>query len=239
MGPRAGAWPRCTPVPAPDPDRRVASVDDALAILHGEERDEAEEADEHGAPSERSPRLSRKQHRALTKSKEREARALAKREQRKLRRASLRRRRPPLLPRMLGRFGLFAAMVVVWVTVGFAVPVVLILLSLLFGARLRRAASRCVDAARRSQAALGRASMWLSGRGDEPAARAPREEAARVRVAGGAERVRAAIEENVEAPAEGADAWMEERLEKEAQRERMRMHARAPANRDSLGRRRK
>jgi hypothetical protein len=141
---------------------------------------------------------------------------------------------------MLGRLGLFIAMLVVWVTVGFAVPVVLILLSLLFGATLRRAATQCVDAAKRSQAALGRASMWLSGRGDEPAARAPREEdATRVRVAGGPERVRAAIEENVEAPAEDADAWMEERLEKEAQRERMRMHARAPANRDSFGRRRK
>jgi hypothetical protein len=58
-------------------------------------------------------------------------------------------------------------------------------------------------------------------------------------VEAGSERVRAAVEESVEAEAEGADAWMEERLEKEAQRERMRLHARAPANRDSSGRRSK
>jgi serine/threonine protein kinase len=229
---------------AADPDRRVATVDEALAILHGgpSRGDEEHDEDERAAPSapSASPRLGRKQQRALAKRKEKEERALARREQKRLRRTASRRRRPPLLPRMLGRLGLFAAMLVVWVTVGFAVPVVLILLSLLFGASLRRAAAKCVDAARRSQASLGRASMWLSGRGDEPPARAPREEeAARVRVAGGSERVRAALEESVEAPAEGADAWMEERLEKEAQRERMRMHARAPANRDAPGRRRK
>ena len=48
------------------------------------------------------------------------------------------------------------------------------------------------------------------------------------------------------APADSPQRWKdaervlrEERLEKEAQRERMRMHARAPANRDSFGRRRK
>jgi biopolymer transport protein ExbB/TolQ len=140
---------------------------------------------------------------------------------------------------MLGRLALFVAMLVVWVTVGFAVPVVLILLSLLFGATLRRAAASCVDAAKRSQAALGRASMWLSGHRDEANALRKEEEAARIRVAPAPERVRAAIEENVEAPAEDADAWMEERLEKEAQRERMRLHARAPTKRDTVGRRRK
>ena len=219
----------------PDPDRRLASVDDALAILRGEGPSDAD--DEGAAPSEPRPPLNRKQQRALAKQKEKQ-RGLAKREQKKQRRAAARRRRPPLVPRMLGRLGLFLAMLVVWVTVGFAVPVVLILLSLLFGATFRRAASSCVEAAKRSQAALGRASMWLSGHRDESGA--PRgADAARIRVATGPERVRTAIEESVETPAEDADAWMEERLEKEAQRERMRMHARAPTQRDSFGRRRK
>lgn len=218
----ARALPKGTPAPlaraltamlAPDPDRRLASVDDALAILRDERRDADEDEKE---------------------------RALSKREKKQQRRAVARRRRPPLLPRVLGRLGLFVAMLAVWLTVGFVVPVVLILLSLLFGAALRRAAASCMDAAKRSQAALGRASMWLSGHRDELGHGAPpAEAAARIRVATGPERVRAALEENVEAPAEDADAWMEERLEKEAQRERMRMHARAPARRDFFGRKKR
>jgi serine/threonine protein kinase len=224
----------------PDPDRRAGSIDEALAILHGERP--PREDDGERAPS-RPPTvgLGRKQQRALAKQKEKEQRAVARRERKRLRREVRHRRRAPLLPRVLGRLGLYLAMLVVWVTVGFAAPIVLILLSLLFGASLRRAAEGCVDAARRGQAALGRASRWLSGpRDGEPSAQAERAaDAARVRVEAGSERVRAAVEESVEAEAEGADAWMEERLEKEAQRERMRLHARAPANRDSSGRRSK
>ena len=240
----ARALPRGIPAPLaralaamliPDPDQRLGSVDEALALLRGERT--SDHPDEERS-RDRTPRLNRKQQRALDKEREQQ-RALEKRELKHLRRVSARRRRPPLLPRMLGRLGLFVAMLVVWVTVGFAVPVVLILLSLLFGATLRRAAASCVDAATRGQAALGRASMWLSGHRDEAIALRKEEQAARLRVAPAPERVRAAIEENVEAPAEDADAWMEERLEKEAQRERMRMHARAPAKRDGFGRRRK
>ena len=240
----ARALPRGIPAPlgralermlVPDPDRRLGSVDDALAILHGEPARSKEDDAEAREPA---PYLNRKQQRALAKQKEKQ-RSLSKREQRKQRRDSARRRRPPLLPRMLGRLALFVAMLVVWVTVGFAVPVVLILLSLLFGVTLRRAAASCVDAAKRSQAALGRASMWLSGHREEAIALREEDEAARIRVAPAPERVRAALEENVEAPAEEADAWMEERLEKEAQRERMRTHARAPTQRDTSRRRRK
>ena len=249
----ARALPRATPrslaraleaMLAPDPDQRLASADAAIAILHD---DELEVDDRRARRSQaRAPHLNRKQQRALAKQKEKlkdKERALAKREQCKQRRVSARRRRPPLLPRMIGRLGLFVAMLVVWIVVGFAVPVVLILLSLLFGGALRRAAASCVDAAKRSQAALGRASMWLSGHRDELAgggtAAPGGEDTAKLRVGAGPERVRAAIEENVETPAEDADAWMEERLEKEAQRERMRMHAKAPTHRDSFGRRRK
>ncbi len=256
----AEALPRGTPKPlaralalmlVPDPDRRLSSVDAALAILRGErwggdgdedgeERDDGEDGESDARvaqakrPADHAPRLNRKQQHALDKQREK----LAKRAARERQRSATRRRRLPILPRMVGRLGLFVAMLVVWVTVGFALPVVLILLSLLFGGALRRAAASCVDSAKRSQAALGRASMWLSGRREE-AASLRDEEAARMRVAAGPDRMRVAIEENVEAPVEGADAWMEQRLEKEAQRERMRMHAKAPARRDNFGRRKK
>jgi hypothetical protein len=132
---------------------------------------------------------------------------------------------------MFGRLGLFVAWLVVWLVVGVALPLVLGVLSLLFGAALRRAAAACVAAARRSQASLGRASMWLSGhRDDREAAAEPRDPTIRVRVV--------APEENEpgSGSAEEAEDWMEERLEKEAQRERMRLHARAPARRKFWGR---
>ena len=90
----------------PDPDRRLASVDAALAILRDERPhgDEDEDEERSARAREPAPRLNRKQQRALAKQQEKQ-RALAKREQKKQRRASARRRRPPLLPRMLGRLG--------------------------------------------------------------------------------------------------------------------------------------
>jgi hypothetical protein len=210
----------------PDPDGRVDSVDEALALLR-ERSDKTKRRRDEPAGARR---LNRKQQRALRKQQE-----ATRREERKRGRQLARAKRPPLVPRMVGRFGLFVALLVVWLTVGFAVPVVLILASLLFGGSLRRAAAACVAAAKRSQAALARASSWLSGHRAEPGSALP----AKVRVATEPERVRAAleaIEEDVEAPAEEADAWMEERLEKEAQRERMRLHAKPPGKRKYWGR---
>jgi serine/threonine protein kinase len=212
----------------PDPDGRIDTVDEALVLLRedrsakGKRREKRRERDEPTG----GRRSNRKQQRALKKQRE-----AARREERKRGRALAPARRPHLLPRMVGRLGLFVALLVVWLTVGFTVPVALILLSLLFGGSLRRAAAACVAAAKRSQAALGRASMWLSGHRDESAALTTK-----LRVATEPERVRAAIEHDVEAPAEEADAWMEERLEKEAQRERMRLHAKPPGKRRYWGR---
>ncbi len=210
-----------------DPDQRIDSVDDALAMLR-----EREGPRRVAAPG---LRLSRKQQRKLEKERRAETDKQRAREEKKRRRAERHARRPPVLARLLGRLGLLVALIVVWATVGLALPLVLIVLSLLFGSRLRRAASACVGAARRTQAALGRASMWLSGdRADDRAASpAP---GAKVRVGTEPPRVRAVVEEEEEAPAEHADAWMEERLEKEAQRERMRMHARPPGKRKHWGR---
>lgn len=239
----ARALPRGTPAPlvralaamlVPDPDERVDTVDEALLLLRHDRRDtdERREKRERRESRERDAsgdgrRSNRKQRRALKKQRE-----AARRDERKRGRALARARRPPLVPRMVGRFGLFVALLVVWLTVGFALPVVLLTLSLLFGGSLRRAAAACVSAARRAQLALGRASMWLSGHRDEPSSAAP----AKVRVATEPERVRAPTEHEIEAPVEEADAWLEERLEREAQRERMRLHAKPPAKRRYWGR---
>jgi serine/threonine protein kinase len=219
------ALPKGTPAPlaralaamlVPDPDRRVGSIDEALAILHDRSRAPLP-TKKRRAKKERPPKKDRKQRRAMARG-----------------------RRAPLLPRFLGRLGLLVALVLVWAIVGFAAPTVLVLLSLLFGGSLRRAAARCVRAARRSQAALGRASMWLSGHrvvpdGDaEPSVAKVRVAAAPMptRMAGDDEAAAEAVAE----PVGDADAWMEQRLEREAQRERMRMHAKAPPKRRFWGR---
>jgi serine/threonine protein kinase len=234
------ALPRGAPAPlvraltamlVPDPDRRVGSIDAALALLRDERASEEEERDveptRRRRREPREPKLNRKQRRAQEKRRAQERKAGAK-----ARRALAVGRRAPLVPRVLGRVGLAVALIVVWLTVGVVLPVVLVLLSLLFGASLRRAASACVRAARRSQRAIGRASMWLSGHRAEPS-----DPAVRARIAVEPPRVRAAVDtDDAETPAEDADAWLEERLEKEAQRERMRLHARAPAKRKFWGR---
>ena len=207
----------------PDPDRRVDSVDEALELLRGNQERERKDPKKN---EQAGGRLNRKQRRALEKQGQ-----TAARERKARGRADARARRPPLVPRLLGRLGLLVALLVVWLTVGLAVPLVLVLLSVLFGGSFRRAAANCVEAARRSQAALGRASMWLSGHRHE--AGAPQ---VKVRVVTEADRVRAVSEPPALAPAEDADTWMEERLEKEAQRERMRLHARPPGKRKFWGR---
>ena len=222
-----------------DPDRRVESVDAALALLRGKEpvRKEARKRErerERERGREPEPRLNRKQRRALQKQE-----SSVTREQKKQLRAAARARRPPFLPRVVGRFGLFLAWLVVWLVVGMAVPLVLGLLSLVFGGALRRAAAACVAAARRSQVSLGRASMWLSGHREVREGRQePRDPTIRVRVVdSGEDEPRSGEGESTTVrPDEEAEAWMEERLEREVERERMRLHAKAPAKRKFWGR---
>jgi hypothetical protein len=127
----------------PDPDRRAESIEDAFAAR----------------PSP-VPEKPRREGRKQRRSEEAQARREAKQEQRELRRTSP----VPVIPRMLARFGLLIAWIAVWLTVGFVVPTVLVMLSLLFGGALRRGAKACVEAAKRAQVAIGRASARLSGR---------------------------------------------------------------------------
>jgi serine/threonine protein kinase len=183
----------------PDPDRRADSVDDALAFLHATKKPEPQRKLTAPPPAT----LTRKQKRELKHQSKRAAR-----EERRRRREAARARRPPFVPRLVAKLGVLVAMLVVWVTVGLVVPLVLGILSLLFGNPLRRAARSCVNAAKKSQAALGRASSWLSGYREEADT-----EAARVRVAADLDRVRAVTD--TEARGEEADEWLEERLAQE------------------------
>ena len=212
----------------PDPDRRVDSVDEALALLHAKTKSEAPKKSAAPKP------LTRDEMRELRRQEKREAR----KEKRK-RRALARTRRPPFVPRFVAQLGLFIALLAVWLTVGLLVPLLLRLLSLVFGEALRRAASACLRAASRSQAALDRASSWLSGH------RAEEADSARIRVATALDRVRAVTEDEAqelaiaqaEARGEDADVWLEERraveterLRMEEERERLRRRSSTPSH---------
>ena len=218
----ARALPAGTPAPLvralaamvePDPDRRADSVDDALAFLR------ARRGSERPGPGASPPAqaLSRREKRELKNRNRREAR-----ERRRAGRALARSRRPPLLPRVFAKLGLLIAWIVVGLTVGLVVPLVLLLLSVFFGEALRRAAAASSRAAKASQAALGRASAWLSGHREEETAVAP----ARVRVATDLDRMRAVTEleaqelaiARAEARGQDADAWLEDRIAQEEER---------------------
>jgi serine/threonine protein kinase len=205
----------------PDPDRRIASVDDALALLReGASRKRTSSSSpepSHAPESAYQAKLTRKQRRELRHQEKHAARA-----ERRRRRAAARARRAPLVPRMLAQLGLLIALLVVWLTVGLVVPLVLSVLSLLFGKALRRAAVACFQAAKRTDAALGRASAWLSGD------RAEEEPPARIRVRTELDQVRAVTEDEAqslaiaaaEARGEDADAWIEHRIAEQSEAEK-------------------
>jgi serine/threonine protein kinase len=188
------ALPSSTPAPLvraltsmlnPDPDRRASSIDEALAFLR-----DAPEAPLRTAPQPREswPPTNLPE---LKKQRKREARAEKRR-----RRAAARAKRAPFVPRVVGQLALLVALLAVWVSVGLAVPLVLMILSLVFGGALRRAALATRRAASRSQASLRRGSAWLAGYRIEDAAPSPR-----LRVGPVGEHVR--IGEGGERPIEG------------------------------------
>lgn len=217
----------------PDPDRRASTIDEALAHLEASipppkaKKERFAEPRFDLDPKPWKPR-NRREARQLKKHRKREDERMD-RAKRKLRHA----RRIPFLPRVVARLGLFIGWITVWVVAGVVMPVLLSLLSLLFGKSLRHAAKVTFESAKRAHRQLARASRRLGGYTEE-------DEQERVRVAG-FDRVRAvtpdeaqriAIDE-AEARGEDADAWMAERLDAEerrdeeqrAQRERMRAQA--------------
>ena len=219
----ARALPRGTPAPIiraltamlqPDPDRRADSIDDVLAFLRP-----PRVASERPKPiaSEPPGELTRNQKRKLRQQRRRQ-----EREARRKKREAARARRAPFVPRLFAKLGLLVALVAVWIAVGVVTPLVLLALSLVFGKALRRAAKACVRSARRAQAALGRASDWLSGHRAEATDEAP----AFVRVATDLDRIRAVTEAEAQALAvaeaeargEDAEAWMEQKIAEEGER---------------------
>ncbi|HVH43299.1 MAG TPA: hypothetical protein VM925_13180, partial [Labilithrix sp.] len=180
----------------PDPDRRAASVDEALALL----RSSAGQS-KRDQQAGKKTRLSRQQKRELRHAKRR-----AEREERRRRRALARSRRAPFVPRFFAKLGLFIALLAVWIAVGLVAPLVLGLLSLLFGPALRRAAQACLRAAGRSQAALGRASAWLSGERTGDAER----DATRVRVDAELDRAPRIADQEASHTRIDDEAWMQE-----------------------------
>jgi hypothetical protein len=162
----------------PDPDRRAGSIEEVQALL---------QASSHGR-GDVEPEPERKRDRRQREREERRASKRQRHAERHRRRALAREHGAPFVPRFFANLGLFVAFLVVWLTVGMVVPLVLYILSILFGPGLRRAAHACTNAAMRSSAALGRASNWLSGE------RALEGGQAQVRVAEDGARVRAAIE---------------------------------------------
>jgi serine/threonine protein kinase len=180
------AVPRGTPAPlvraltamlVPDPDRRIGSVEDALTILRGHKPNtrgrsrtrEPEWSSEAFVAyhQKRAKRLQKDIEERVRRDVERKLRKAERKEARRERRAARRQGGLPFLPLLVTRLALLAATLVVWATVGLAVPIVLTVLSLLFGSALRRAAAACVRAARQSQSAMWRASGRLGGREPE------------------------------------------------------------------------
>ncbi len=205
----------------PDPDRRADSV--VLSFPRGS----APSSSSRGAAPNPGSHLA--DLAPLTRGGKRERRRLQKRQEREERRAkreAARARRAPFVTRLFAKLGLLVALVVVWIAVGLVTPLVLLILSLIFGKALRRAASACVRAAKRSQVSLGRASNWLSGHRAEPAGEAT----PFVRVAAtDLDRVRAVTETEAQALAiaqaeargEDAEAWLEQQIAGETERLRL------------------
>lgn len=176
----AQAVPETTPKPLqlalsrmlhPDPDERIGSIDEVLALLDGS-NDEAclrgsgptSKAEDETEEAEKKRVLARALGGAFepTKHEKRDKRK-ATRDAKRRRRAAARERRPPFVPRMLGQFALMTALLAVWLVLGVAVPSLLLMLSLFFGRSLRAAAVTTKRAATHSQLALQRGSAWLSG----------------------------------------------------------------------------
>ena len=166
----AKALPGTTPKPLvralaamlnPDPDSRAASIDEALALLH-EAPPAPPRREEPPGQERRNDKPKRSEGRAEARERKRERKREA-REHKRRRRELARARRPPFVPRVVGQLGIFVALVAVWLTIGLAVPLVLLILSLVFGASLRRAALVTRRAAARSTLSLRSTASWLAG----------------------------------------------------------------------------
>jgi hypothetical protein len=204
----AKAVPASTPKPLvrtleamldPDPDTRASSIAEALTRGGASPEQKAERE-----PERRSRKAHRKSRRARRARDERDT---------------------PFAVRVVVWLALLVARVAVWLAVGIVVPLLLTVLSFVFGTGLRRAARACHDAANRAVAAMARSSQRVAG--EEPDEAEP---AARVRVDGGNDvlrRVRAVSPEEAQNEAiqaaelrdeEDAEEWAARTAAEEADR---------------------
>jgi hypothetical protein len=175
---------------SPDPDRRASSIEQAFGDARLRDQREPEAGGRDGTATRRERHEARK--------RERRERRTGKRERKAARKS--RRPRVPFLPRIVVNIALWVTSLVVWIAVGIVTPFVLFILSLFFGAALRRAAAACARAALATRHAMGRASGWLAGRDrvDGPRVGVHAVPDGRARVAPDAERVRVASPEDPE-----------------------------------------
>jgi len=136
----------------PDPDTRAQSIGDALV--------------DGSRKAHKKPAKSDEERNELTRDARRR-----ERKERRAERKALRRHRPrglvPFLPRIFAHLGVSIAQLAVLIAVGILVPIVLLVLSVLFGSALRRAAAACRRASMTARTAMDRAHARLDGVGGD------------------------------------------------------------------------
>ena len=133
----------------PDPDQRAQSIADAL--IEGNRKGRSE-----------PPRKNRDDPTRDARRRERKER----RAERKALRRSRPRRPVPFLPRIFAHLGVSIAQLAVLIALGIVFPFVLVVLSVVFGPGLRRAAAACRRASTTARTAMDGAHARLDGAGD-------------------------------------------------------------------------
>jgi hypothetical protein len=188
------------PMVEPDPDRRARRIGPLLSGLSAVSEPPAKEP-----PAARAGATRRRSRRA-----ERQARRAAKSQHRAEVRAEALSQLPPII-RSLMRLGLALASLAVWAALDVVVPIVLTMLSLLFGGALLRAAANVRRAGRRARAAMALARRHVS-----EAARSASPSPSRPTEPRGSEALR---KERFEAEIEGAVRELEDAVDEAVARE--------------------
>jgi hypothetical protein len=161
----------------PDPDRRSARVGPLLARLSGARSDEGRERHRHDKRDKKHERerdkrdgeRDKRDERREARDRERADRHERRQREREERRDRALRGAPPIVGLVVS-LTLFAVQLALTLTLRVAVPIVLNILSILFGRALSRAASSVSDAGARADAAIGRARAVVRGEAQPPRA---------------------------------------------------------------------
>jgi hypothetical protein len=206
----------------PDPDKRASSVAEAIARGSGG----SSGARPSSTPPPRRSRREERADRRAARDADRDARKEAKRARRRRPRGDRVRRPTPFPLRVVAWLALLIARLAVWFAVGVFVPVLLSVLSIVFGQALQRAAAACRRGAERAGSAMERASHRMTedddGDDDEEAEqprRLPIEDVLRtVRAVTPEQAQREAIRVAEQRTQEDAEEWAARRAREEADR---------------------